>query len=297
MKFKIITNLILASFIACAFPVNSNANQLSLGKESKVPGTIMIPVVSFSSLNGITIEDLYKKRSEAVFKYKQLLSDTYEPSDSIFGSCESKKPWWGTWGMYVYRQGQRAIVGPSKESIYLFNPFRLVSAEQHSVGLWDPRSLSDADLRDPKFPFVWESGPVLFNPKLRTAQVWYNVSKFNNQLLEYQKNMRVHLTSINGFSLIAYNARDFGLNYIYMDPIKSINMRRWRAQAVPITQFLHCGGSCGYPGGCNNMSPFIEELDKNSFRKLPARAYLKLWSIEPETVSNPPDFTYIIDFK
>lgn len=298
MKRKI-QALLLAVLSICTSSVSTGANQLSLGNESKVPGTIMIPVVGFSNLNGITVEDLYKRRTEAVFKYKQLVSDkdTYQPSDSIFGSCESGKPWWGTWGMYVYREGQKSILGPAKESTYIFNPFRLISAEQGSVGLWNSTALGSNELRNPRFPFLWESGPVLFNPKLRTARVWYNVTKFNSQLAEFQKYMRVHLTNINGFSLIAYNARDFGFNYIYMDPAKSINIQRWRAQAVPITQFLHCGGSCGYPGGCNNMSPFIKELDRNYISKLPARAVFKLWVAEPESVSDAADFTYVMDFQ
>ena len=283
-------------FACCFLAVDANANQLALKKEAKTQETIMIPVQGTVKLNGITTEQLYKLRTDAVEKYKGLLSDSYEPSDAIFGMCESKKPWWGVYGMYVYREGQRAPEGPSKESMFILNPFRLVSAEANSVGLWR-QDLPLSDVKNPAFPYLWESGPVLFNAKLATAQVWYNITKYNESLKKWYSSMRVHADHVSGFSLIAYNARDFGYHYIYLDPQKSFGVKRWPAQAVQITQFLHCGGSCGYPGGCNNMSPHIPQLDMNSMNQLPARAYLKLWNDEPESVGNPADFTFIIDFK
>lgn len=292
-------NTIAAALAAIAFtlPPPAGANELALGKNARSKSTLMIPNVELSKFNGITVEQLYKLRSDAVYRNKTLLFDTYEPSDSIFGMCENKKPWWGVWGMHLYRQGQKAIEGPSKESAYILNPFRLVSAEANNVGLWSASQFTTKDLNNPEFPFLWESGPVLFNAQLSKAQVWYNISKYNNSLAQYRGKMRFPVTAITSFSLIAYNARDFGYNYIYLDPQKSFGIKRWPARAVQITQFLHCGGSCGYPGGCNNMSPHVPELDGNQLTQLPAKAYLKLWKDEPETVSNPADFTFIIDFK
>ncbi len=275
----------------------AQANELALRNASKVPGAVNVPIQGLVNFNGITQEQLYKTRSNAVYKYKSFLSDMYEPSDSIFGMCESKKPWWGVWGMQVFREGAHAIDGPSKESDYILNPFRLVAAEANSIGLWG-RGVTENDLHNPAFPFLWESGPVTFNAKLASAQVTYDITKFNKALLQYQDRMRAHRTAITGFSLIAYNARDFGYRYIYLDPHKSIGIKRWPSVgAVEITQFLHCGGSCGYPGGCNNMSPHVREFDENTLLQLPARAHLKLWKSEPESVSDAPDFTYIIDFK
>lgn len=292
-----LSTLILLQLILTALLPAARANELALGRSAKKTDLLMIPNVGLAKFNGISNEQLYKARSDAVYKYKSLLFDTYEPSDMIFGMCESKKPWWGVWGMHLHRQGMRSIEGPSKESAYILNPFRLVSAEANNVGLWNAKEVSKEDLANPEFPFLWESGPVFFNASRKAAQVWYLVSKYNESLIKYRSKMRVPIAAVTGFSLICYNARDFGYRYIYMDPRKSFGIKRWPAQAVQIRQFLHCGGSCGYPGGCNNMSPHIVELDENKLTQLPARAHLKLWKEEPDTVSQDPDFTFIIDFK
>ncbi|MBX9771136.1 MAG: hypothetical protein K2X29_07180, partial [Candidatus Obscuribacterales bacterium] len=239
MKHKLFSFLFLAAAFLLSVP--ATANQLAVKKDAKAQGTILIPVERIIKLNGVTNEQLYQLRTNAVEKNKNLLADTYEPSDTIFGMCESKKPWWGVWGMHIYREGQHAPDGPSKESMYILNPFRLVSAEANNVGLWNKAAVTPADMSNPEFPFLWESGPVLFNAKLATAQVWYNITKYNESLKKWQKSMKVHVDHIPGFSLIAYNARDFGYHYIYLDPQKSFGLKRWPAQAVQITQFLHCG--------------------------------------------------------
>lgn len=275
----------------------SLANGLAVKNQAKTKDPTVIPIAPLAKFNGITQQELYKARTNAAEKYKNLLLDTYEPSDLIFGQCENKKPWWGVWGMHVFREGQHAIEGPSKESGYVLNPYRLFAAEANNVGLWDKAKMSDEDMRNPSFPYLWNSGPVLFNAKTGIAQVIYDISDYNKRLAAWKKCMRFPVDSINGFSLIGYNARDFGYSYVYLDPIRSKNIAKWRAQPVNITQFLHCGGSCGYPGGCNNMSPHIRELDSNKLLQLPARAYLKLWKLEPESVSDPPDFVFVIDFR
>jgi hypothetical protein len=287
---------ICAILIATALPA-AWSNELALKNQAKVKDPMPIPIAPLAKFNGISQQDLYKARTNAVEKYKTFLADTYAPSDSIFGMCESKKPWWGVWGMHVFRQGLHALDGPSKESGYVLNPYRLVAAEANNVGLWDKDKMSDEDMRNPAFPYLWESGPVHFNARTGLAQVVYDISDYNQRLHAWKKCMRFPVDSINGFSLIAYNARDFGYSYVYLDPVRSRGISKWSAHPVNITQFLHCGGSCGYPGGCNNMSPHIRELDENKLLQLPARAYLKLWKIEPESVSDPPDFVFVIDFK
>jgi len=103
---------------------------------------------------------------------------------------------------------------------------------------------------------------------------------------------------IQNFSLIAYNARDFGFPFMYLDPKNSLNLVPWKSpDALEIPQMIHCGGSCGYPGGCNNMSPHRVELDNNRLTRLPARAYLRLWRERPKDAkTSSPDFVMVIDF-
>lgn len=287
---------LLAACVAIAAIAPAQSNELALKEQAKA-ATIDIPIRGPVSLNYMNMSQVYKLRSDAVLQHKSLLADSYEPSDEIFGQCENKKPWWGIWGMYIFREGQKAPEGPSKESMQILNPFRLIAAEANSVGLLNPATITDADMRNPSFPFLWESGPVRIDPKTATASVTYYVSAFNENLKKWPSKLRTNLF-VKGFALIAYNARDFGFRYMYLDPKRSINVRRWpQTEAQQITQFLHCGGSCGFPGGCNNMSPFIRELDDNRFTDLPAKAVIKLWKTEPDSVSQAADFTYFINFR
>lgn len=303
MKYAALSISLTLSLVGCSAV---RANELAL-KSAARAAEVTVPIVGLMPFNGLTIEQIYKLRSDAVNRHKNLLADTYEPSDAIFGLCESKKPWWGIQGWEMHGPGQKSIEGPAKESAYLLNPFRLISAEVcNSAGagrsemqtIWNPKALTAADLRNPSFPYLWESGPVQFGAARASAQVTYDVSAYNSRAYKFKDRLCQPNKQLMGFSLIAYNARDFGYRYIYLDAHNSPGVRPWATnRPVEITQFIHCGGSCGYPGGCNNMSPYIAELDRNSLLKLPARAYLKLWSNEPPSASSQADFTFIIDFK
>jgi hypothetical protein len=69
------------------------------------------------------------------------------------------------------------------------------------------------------------------------------------------------------------------------------------SEAVFIKQMLHCGGTCGCRTTCcNNMSPFMEEIDRLRITKIPARAVVYLWKEEPQDIQRPPDMTYLIEF-
>jgi hypothetical protein len=98
------------------------------------------------------------------------------------------------------------------------------------------------------------------------------------------------------FGLIAYNARDFGFGYLYVDPVASKNVtRRGKLDsASDLLQFIHRGPSCNIPGGCNNMSPPLPELDKWKATGLPAEAHIRLWKLRPVTVNDPPDMSFVI---
>lgn len=63
---------------------------------------------------------------------------------------------------------------------------------------------------------------------------------------------------------------------------------------MTIRSFVHRGGSCGYPGGCNNGSPYQAELDHILVEELPARMVLKLWRLLPEGVGTPAELEFVI---
>lgn len=66
---------------------------------------------------------------------------------------------------------------------------------------------------------------------------------------------------------------------------------------MEIKQYIHTGDSSKYPGGCNNMSPAMDEIDKLQIRALPARATVLLWRTRPPVATDPPDFSFVLDFK
>lgn len=97
------------------------------------------------------------------------------------------------------------------------------------------------------------------------------------------------------------NARDVGLNYWKVDERKSkhIQLQEPRRYDHPIqsAQFYHVGYSCGYPGGCNNLSPFEPELNGIVIESFPALLHFDLWNSFDEKSPTQPDFSFVIDFK
>lgn len=243
-----------------------------------------------------TRDDVLEMRAKEINKYPLLMSDRYEPGE-CFDLIEDARPWWGLYGLHVYRKGTHAIDGPSKESEYLLNPFRLVAAEPVNIGIFKPGALTERQLASKDFPFAWKSSAVKFDAKNCMALVAYDVTGYHRQLAKWLPALTGDVV-IQDFSLIAYNARDLSLPFVYLDPAQSINVSPWkRKDAVEIPQMIHCGGSCGYPGGCNNMSPHTVEMDNNHITALPARAYLRLWKERPRDVlRDRPDFVMVLDF-
>ena len=133
---------------------------------------------------------------------------------------------------------------------------------------------------------------LTWNSRSATASVTYQVSSH----FSFIKTNHFDHADDRQLSLIAYNARDLGYAYLYVDPKKSQNIT-WmgtNGKAARLGQFIHRGGSCGYPGGCNNMSPYIQELEMK-VKSLSARAYIKLWRRSPKDVNAVADMTFIID--
>jgi len=233
-----------------------------------------------------TREEILALRAGRVRERPDLLDGPYAPSDLVFGAIESGKPWWGITGIYFHSSGPRSIEGPSEETRFLGNPFLLVGlCEAHT---W----------RNPTPP----ARPAPFHPEARrltwfigghpVARATYDVGRFFEGIkAHHYGQMRT-----GDLALIAYNARDLGLPFLYVESALSSNIT-WhgpRDRAVAIRQFIHRGGSCGFPGGCNNMSPYQREL---TFRveQLPARVHVKLWREAPRAVTEAASLAFILE--
>lgn len=69
------------------------------------------------------------------------------------------------------------------------------------------------------------------------------------------------------------------------------------AEAYACLQYLHMCSSCGYPGGCNNMSQQTPPIEGLRLDGLPARVTLRLWYERPATPTAPADRIYVIDIR
>jgi hypothetical protein len=274
------------------------ANNLAIGPHSRMSGTLDVPINKLECFNFKKENEIINMRKMAVRQCPSLMLDEYEPSEPIFGQIESGKPWWGFYGRYIYRKGHKSIEGPSKESPFILNPYLLVGIEGPNTSIWNPARINPAYLTRTDFPLCWNLVSLKWTPKQAKAEATYDVSKFQNQLSKWQA-MTTGYNILKNFSLIAYNARDFGLDYIYVCKEESENIDNINSFNSPIRiiQMLHCGDSCGYPGGCNNMSPHVPVLDNLSFTKLPAKIQIYLWHDSPSSTKDPADMTFTIYLK
>ncbi len=261
-----------------------NSNTLLLGDAARLRGEYNIPINPMGELDFMTKKEVYDLRKGSVLQHKDLIKEGYEPSGAVFGAIEDKKPWWGIYGIYGLGRGQRSIEGPSEESRFLLNPYLLVGlCEQYAY---------TTGVAPNDYPPVY--------PKPMSI-AWY--ADRSLEIITYD--VHDHFSFVNGIhtdrgpqyklDLIAYNARDLRFNYLYVDTGKldGIIWANREPKAVAIAQYIHCGGSCGYEGGCNNMSPFQAEL-VIELTALPAKAYIRLWRENPKTVDGPSDMDVII---
>jgi hypothetical protein len=276
-----------------------DTNTLDIGQSSSVHTPLEVPLRDAEVYNFKSKEEILEQRKKYVELTPQLVTGTYKPSPSVFGALEDKKPWWGMYGRCVWGSGDKSIEGPAEESRFISNPLLLVGADPASANMWQKNKIEPGDLEQPDFPLVWKPKTLTYWPDRKMAQIVYDVNDFHNQMIKWRKKL-ISPVIYTAFSLVAYNARDFGFNWIWLAADKSINIENYanpKVEPVQIKQMIHCGGTCGYKGGCNNMSPLTMSIDRIKYAKLPARAYVMLWKEKPKNVTDEPDMTFLVDLK
>ncbi len=273
------------------------ANELLVGPSSKISSALAIPLRKPKSFNWKTSAEVLQLRKDAVNANADLLLYRYSASREVFGKIEDKRPWWGSAGQTVFGRGQNSITGVSEESRFILNPYLLVAANSATVGIFNPEKFTGKELDSDGFPFFWSPESLTWEPREKRATASYNIRGYLTQINSSGKLFRRILP--NEFSLVAYNARDLGYRYIYLDTQTSKNVVNQQKVTAPvfISQFIHCGGTCGYPGGCNNMSPFTREIDRCVLTAVPAKAVVKLWKDRPYSLGQEPDFLFTLNFR
>ncbi|MBI9086635.1 MAG: hypothetical protein JEZ11_23760 [Desulfobacterales bacterium] len=278
-------------------------NQLALGNLSNVSGPIVIPINPAVEFDFKSKSEILRLRSEAVFLHPEFLYGKYIPSERVFGGIEDSRPWWGLKGYHFFWKGKNSISGASEESRFVMNPFLLVAAHLFGDSLytlvydrWEQSLSSNAIPAKNEIPSYSQAAKLTWWPKKRKIELLYDLTAFFHQM--YGGNMESADFSDMRFDLVAYNARDMNLEYLYISLSTGANVgqKDHSANPVKIMHFLHRGGSCGYPGGCNNMSPNQPPVQDIRIFKLPASIEVFLWEKQPDSLEVPPDIVVEIKF-
>jgi hypothetical protein len=277
-----------------------------------VAGTISVPInplVSFDRKSKKAILDLRRK---AVASIPALAPDGYEPRANVFEGMMDGLPWWGSLGGSSYGQGDQNILGPSKESRFILNPYLLVGLEDPEQrfgrhGGVDFPGMAREALLSKDSPAAGQNnslpaesagtgpGDIVLDPVRLTweqggrwAQVRYEISA------SYRDFPSAPFFQNRQVTLSYYNARDFGYNYWAIDGALSRNILTSFGNVNPVDQFIGLDMNCGVSIGCNTRLPFSTN-EPIQWNILPARIHIKLWKEFPMGVLQPEDMAVIID--
>ena len=266
------------------------AQERNLLAFSTTHGPINIPLQPLAEFDFKSREEILQSRIDALSALRSspgltdLIPATYAPLPSVFEQIESGAPWWGLHGIFFFGPGPRSISGASEESRFLLNPLLL-------VGVVENRAFITKESPEQFLSYYPHLQSLAIIPATHTVEAQYNVQGY----LDYLHHVGQNITGKPQLSLSAYNARDFGFNFLAIDTTRSRNVRTLFSSTVlaPNLHFIHRGGSCGYPEGCNNMSPHQDEIEF-SVQTLPAEVVIKLWRVRPATPEEGADAIVVL---
>lgn len=291
--FALLLVILVKRILPSARAYEESSNRLALGQEAKVKDYLALTINPPTDINFKSKQEVLAWRGQYVMQHPELLLYQYSPAKAVFEAIEDGKPWWGMKGQMFFGPGMRAIEGASEETRFLNNPYLLVQANMVMDEF--PYSLSyfrnKEELANTAMPLECPPQSAYIYPLQRVEQINYDVSAFINNTSE-ATHAGAKLNNAK-FDLVAYNAKDMGFNWLSVSK-HSTNVDKTTGP-INIDQYIHCGGTCGYPGGCNNMSPYNEHLFGLTLKSLPARVAVYLWNKRPANEDNA-DFLVILNF-
>ena len=262
---------------------------ISFGAAAKIYSFPVNPPREYDFLNK---DEIFRVRNEMTKKYPVFFKGDYKAgTGSVFRQVENKKPWWGLKGLMCYGPGKLSIEGESDESRFIDNPFLLVSMEE-GFALPLMKGKGNCPLSYPK------PTKITFNTKTNTFTVNYDASTHERVLAAIAHKNHAWKPKME-YSFNGRNAIDFGIPYVYAEASKNIRFlsgKNMKTAPYRFRDFIHVGGSCGYPGGCNNGSPHQAETDFQ-ITGYPAYARFKLWRKKPKSADDPADMMYEININ
>ncbi len=276
---------------ACGGSSESGNNLLDIGFNSKAPEKVSITVNGLMSYNGRTVDDLSSHRVKFVSEHPELLKSPYKQTAEVF-SFDGKSPWWGIKGHMFQGAGIDKTEGPSRESVYYGNPLLLVSPEWYGSNMhWSGNRFPNQKAFADVFPTYLPPVSATFYPKEKREEIVYDCMKYYNDV-KALLNGNWPMSEIT-FDVRAYNARDFGYNYIYVDANKCTNLAKLPPNIITINQQIttKTRNTCG--PSCNDMDT-PDELTGFKLKALPAKCSFALWKKKPDTYLQSPDLR--VDF-
>ena len=233
----------------------------------------------------------YKSREEVLNSRTHYVMNSifrnpdYRPSNEVFEMVESNKPWVSNKQCKNKHNNESDIEGPSEEARFINNPEVLVAIEYAFYGHYCDN----------------------LKPKFIESQFPYSITYDRNKNEITTKQTYLPYCDSNGklwYGLKGINARDLGYKYAYLDLEKSTFKPHFKESInisnsiVEFQDFLHVGGSCGVPGGCNNGSPDQPPLNfyypctgEEGVRAKNRTLYIKFWKERPNSPQQTPDIT------
>ncbi|MBL4689673.1 MAG: hypothetical protein JKY37_34110 [Nannocystaceae bacterium] len=274
---------------------------LRIGDDAARTGPIIVPIVPPVELDRMSKSDVLALRSQAVARTPSFFDEDYTPAEMVYGDIADGHPWWGIEGQFITGPGRHSIDGPSEEARFLLNPLLLIAPEFHGLSLWGRRpfwangvdavTLNEADVAP--YPTAVE---LTWFPAQRRGQVTYDVSAWLATTARLRHASGDPLPA--KLSLNPINAYELGLSTMRVDVAASKGVHApGRAQSSTTRCFIHEGGSCGYPGNCNNASGPAYRLEFMMLTELPAHVVVQLYEHGASANSGAPDFTWTIRFR
>jgi len=147
------------------------------------------------------------------------------------------------------------------------------------------------------FPYAIQPEKLRWWPKRSRVEVSYDLSAYLTQISYWTS--RTFGLKDAVFDLIAFNACDLNLNYIWVDYKQSINISReiYPGEVIQITHRLQSSDDCGVNGGCNGLAAENAEIQDLRVNDLPAKLIIYLWTEKPSANTDTPDLTYVINIR
>ncbi len=267
---------------------DSRNELIDLKNENIIP----IPLRKMEELSYKTRDEILEKRKKYVknsliFKDDELFNflKNYEPNPEVY-RIKDKLPWISAFEIAKYgiAKSKNIAKGISRHSISVNNPEVLISIITPDLG--EKRTSEEFSEADYFFPVG-----VFWDKKEKVIIAKFDLDSFFKKNPDFLE---------SALYLDETNARDLGYNWIFASKVKNVDFANYKTNfsknPYNIKGFYHQGLSCGLQDGCNNYSPYQEEMILR-VNSLPAVLEIKLWKEKPLTCAKRADLTYKMIFE